>query len=254
MLETLIGVRLFAFLLVFTRVGAAFMVLPGFADSYVSARIRLMFALAVSVVATPVLSSRLPEMPSALPALFILLASEIVIGLFLGTIARILVSALETAGMIISHQTGLANAFVFNPSMAAQGSLAGAMLATVGTVLIFVTDLHHLMIRAIIDSYDLFLPGESLPWGDLAEMISVLAAQSFTVGARMAAPFLVVGLLFYLGLGMLARLMPQVQVFFIAMPIQIMLGIILLALTLSAAMLYWLGGFEAAFVSFLPLG
>lgn len=251
MLETLLTTQLFAWILVFARVGTAMSLLPGFGDSYVPVRVRLLFALAVSAVVTPVLGDRLPPLPATVGELFLLIGGEILVGAFLGTITKMLMSALDVAGMVISSQISLANAFVLNPMMAAQGSLVSAFLGIMGLTLIFVTDLHHLLLLAVVDSYSLFMPGAPLPFGDFGDMMAELLSRSFSIGMRIAAPFLVAGLLFYLALGLLNRLMPQIQVFFIAMPAQIGLGLLLLVLTLSAGMLFWLRGFEQTVYGFL---
>ncbi len=250
MLAQLIAAELFAPLLVFVRVGAALMVLPAIGDSVVTPRTRLMLALLISILIVPVLSPVLPAIPDSPIALGLLLLGEILVGVFLGLVARIVLAAVDVAGMVISFNLSLANAFVFNPSITAQSSLVGTFLMTVAVLLILVTDMHHLMLMGVVDSYAMFTPGAPLPFGDMAETIARQVAGAFDVGVRMAAPFLVIGLIFYLGLGLMARLMPQAQVFFVAIPIQIMIGILVLALTLSGALLYWLRTFEDAMLAF----
>ncbi len=110
--------------------------------------------------------------------------------------------------------------------------------------MIFVSDLHHLMLMSIADSYTVFRPGAPLPLGDFSQSVIRVLSDSFVLGIQFAAPFIVVGTIFYAGLGLLGRLMPQVQVFFIAMPLQIMLAFFIMALTLSAGMLWFLSRFQ----------
>ena len=176
---------------------------------------------------------------------------EVLIGLLLGWIARFLLTAVEVAGMIIAFSISLANAQVFNPAFATQGSVVGAFLTVVALVLLFTSDLHHLMLIAVVDSYVLFVPGEIPPMGDVADLVTQLVARSFVIGAQIAAPFMFVGLIFYLGIGILSRLMPQVQIFFIAIPVQLLIGTVVLAIVLSAVMLYWLGNFQDGLMPFL---
>lgn len=251
MLGSLLSAELFAFLLVFTRLSATIMVMPGIGDGFVSPRIRLMLALTIAVLVTPGLADVLPALPQSPVALFALLGGEILIGLVIGLIARLLLTAVDVAGQIISFNLSLANAFVFNPTMAAQGSLPGAFMTVLALVLIFAADLHHLMLRAAVDSYGVFPPGALPPMGDLAETVTMIVSRSFAIGLQMAAPFVAVGLIFYLGLGVLSRLMPQMQVFFVAIPAQIMVGFVILALTLSAAMLFWLDHFQSNLIGIL---
>jgi flagellar biosynthetic protein FliR len=243
-LDNLVANDLYAIALVFCRIGAAMMLLPGFAESFVSPRIRLMFALSLSVVVTPVVAETLPQMPSGVLNGFVLIAGEIVIGVFMGAMVRFFVTALHIAGVIIGFQTGLANASFFDPANAQQGSVIAAFLNLVGIFMIFVSDLHHLMLMSIADSYTVFRPGAPLPLGDFSEAVIRVLSDSFVLGIQLAAPFIVVGTIFYAGLGLLGRLMPQVQVFFIAMPLQITLAFFIMATTLSAGMLWFLSGFQ----------
>lgn len=244
MVEEILQADLFAFLLVFTRVGAAVTLLPGFGESYMSPRLRLMIALGIALVVTPVVSPTLPALPASPLELFLVLAGEVLIGLFLGAIARILFAALQSAGMVIAYESGMANAFISDPTAASQGALFGAFLGVLGIVVIFETGLHYHMLAAVVDSYSVFVPGELPPLGDYANAIARVFADSFALAIRIAAPFIVVALTFYLGLGLLGRLMPQIHVFFIALPLQIVLGFVVLSLTLVAGMTWFLATFE----------
>jgi flagellar biosynthetic protein FliR len=250
-LDQLLPADAFAFLIVFARIGAAMMVLPGFGEIYVLPRTRLLLALAVTVVVAPLVSRFLPAMPPSPLELFLILGAELVIGLFLGTLVRMLISALHVAGTIVGFQSSLASASMFDPANAQQGSLIGTFLGVMGIVMVFVADLHHPMLNAVVDSYTLFSPGGALPWDDFSDLMTRTVAHAFALGMQIAAPFLVVGLVFYLGLGLINRLMPQMQVFFIAMPLQIALAFFIMALTISAAMLWFLNDFQGRVGSLL---
>ena len=128
-LETFLIGNVMAFLLCFARIGAALFIMPGIGDSMTPQQIRLYIALALSLVLSPLVASNLPVPLPTGPALFLLIVMEVLIGVFIGTVMRILMLALETAGMIISMMSGLGNAQLFNPSMATQGSLVGAFLS-----------------------------------------------------------------------------------------------------------------------------
>jgi flagellar biosynthetic protein FliR len=145
-LETFLSDMVFGFFLIFVRLGTALMIMPGLGDSFVPQNIRLFMALGLSFVMLPL---TLPFVPSPVPGMNMMLSlifMEFVIGLLIGTVARILMTALDTAGMIIASTSGLANAQVFNPSMAAQGSVVGAFLSVTGVLFIFATNLHHMLI------------------------------------------------------------------------------------------------------------
>jgi flagellar biosynthetic protein FliR len=244
----------FALFFVFARIGAALMLLPGFGEVFIPARIRLLLAVGITVVITPVVGDYIPATPDGPLRMFAVLGHEIAVGLFLGAIARAMIASLHMAGVIIGFQTSLANAHLFDPLNAGQGSLVGSFLNVLGVFLIFATDLHHLMLIAVIDSYSLFVPGAALPIGDFSDTAARVIAQSFVLAMQISAPFIVMGMLFYLGLGLLTRLMPQVQVFFIAIPVQLFLGFLVMAATLSAAMTWFLGEFQESFRGLLLPG
>ncbi|MDX1485991.1 MAG: flagellar biosynthetic protein FliR [Alphaproteobacteria bacterium] len=251
MLPEILPADLFAFFLVFARIGSAVMLMPGFGESYVSPRFRLILAVAITLVITPVLAANLPGLPASPLSLFLLLFGEIVVGVFLGTIGRVIMSALHTAGTVLSFQSGLANALTFDPVSAQQAALFALFLSLAGLLFVFVTDLHHMMLEALIMSYGVLVPGVAPPIDDFSQALTRLVADCFTVGMQLAAPFIAVGLIFYLGVGLLARLMPQVQIFFIALPVQIFLGFLVFALSASAMLMWFADRFQGLFAAAL---
>src|SRR5208282_1272506 len=106
-LERLLTTEVFSLLLVFARTGSAMMLLPGFGESYVSGRVRLLLAGAFAIIVAPVVGPHLPPLPSSPVTLTLLLCGEIGVGVFIGTVGRLLVISLETAGALVSFQIGL---------------------------------------------------------------------------------------------------------------------------------------------------
>ncbi len=251
LLEALLPAQVFGLLLVFVRLGAALMLLPGIGEPYVTPRSRLMLALLISLIAFPIAAPDLPALPDSLPRMFLLILGELVVGLFLGTVTRLLMSALVTAGMMIAFSTSMANALVMDPSAAQQGSIAGSFLTLIALLLIFALDIHHLLLMAVVDSYMLFPPGQPLPIGDFSDVVARVVGKAFVLAFQIAAPFIVVAGVFYLGLGLLARLMPQMQIFFVAIPLQIALGLLVMALALPVMLRVFLQGFESTVVDLL---
>jgi flagellar biosynthetic protein FliR len=245
MTELLSG-NVFAAMLVFVRVGAAALLLPGLAAAYVGARTRLLFALAVSVAVVPVLAGRLPALPVSPIDLVSLVSTEAAVGVFLGMVTRILIAALHAAGTFASLFMSLASALIQDPVAEAQTSTIAGFFVLVGTLLVFVTDLHHLMIRAIVGSYDVLPAGTALPVGDVGDALARQLADSFALGLQLAMPFAVIGLVYAVGLGLLSRLMPQLPVFFFGLPLQIALQVWAMVLALSAIMLMFLDHFAEA--------
>jgi flagellar biosynthetic protein FliR len=140
------------------------------------------------------------------------------------------------AGTVVAQQLGLGFVTAVDPTQGQQGVIVGNFLTVLAITMIFATDMHHMVIAALNDSYRLIRPGDIPIPGDIAELITRTVAAAFRVGIQLAAPFLVFGILFNLGLGVLARLMPQMQVYFVALPLSIMLGLALLVLVVGAMM------------------
>ena len=227
----LFNISFYGWLMIFLRTGAIFMLMPGFSASYVTARIRLILALALSLILVPLLTPELPPEPENFSTLLQYILCEITIGLFLGIIMQVLFFALNFAGAIASQAIGFANAQMFDPAFQTQTMLIETFLSIIAVTFIFVTDIHHLMIGAIVDSYHLFKPGEPLFWDDFARHMTETVSRSFTIGFKLGAPFIAFTIVFYAGLGLVSRLMPQLNIFFLSLPLQIYLGLGVLFLT-----------------------
>jgi flagellar biosynthesis protein FliR len=250
-IETLLNGSIFQFMMVFARLGSAVALLPGFGEAYVPVRVRLAFALLFSLALTPMLADRVPVLPAELDRFVMDLVGEIGIGLFFGSICRIILMAVLSAGNIIALQTGIANALSVDPSTAQQAAVSGNFLMAVTLVLIFATGLDHTTIQALVGTYAVMPPGRLPPLGDIANFDARVVADSFTLALQMSAPFLVYGLVFTAAMGVLARLMPTLQVFFVAMPAQLLVGIGLLAVTLSSLMIWFLDSYQRQLAPFL---
>ncbi len=244
MLSSLLLSQVFAFLLIFSRVGSAVMVLPGFGEPYVSPRVRLVLALLLSLVLLPGLTAALPPVPSSPLALFLLLMQEIIVGIFIGMIVNTLASVMHTVGMIFSYQSGLSSAVLFDPTQATQGTSAGNFLGILAITLMFALNLHHLMLQGVVESYTLFVPGHPLPLGDFANLTSRTVSMTFVMALKLSAPMIVVGLLLSLAGGVLSRLMPIIPIFFIIISPQMLLGFFLLMISITGVMLLFIRFFE----------
>lgn len=237
----------FLYLLIFARVGTMLMLIPALGEQVIPARMRLSFALAFALVLYPLLTPSLPGLPPDMWQMIVLLLHELAVGLILGATSRIVVMSTQVAGSVIAFQMGLSVAQSADPTNGGiQGAIVGSFLSFLGITLIFATDLHHVALAAIHDSYMIFSPTTPLMFDDAAQMVIEVVSSAFVIGVQMSAPFIVFGLVFYLGVGLLGRLMPQLQVFFIAMPATISVGLILLTALLTMIMGWYLMHFEAS--------
>ena len=241
------------FMLVFARIGAMVMLLPGFGESSIPTRIKLSIALLLTLIILPLHRTAYQVDTNAIAPLLVLMLHEIVIGIVLGATARVTLAALQVAGSVIAQQLGLGFVTAVDPTQGQQGLLIGNFLTILGITLLFATDSHHLVIAALNESYRIFAPGEMFPSGDVAALATRAFAAAFKIGLQLSAPFLVFGLVFNIGLGVLARLMPQMQVYFVGVPLSILIGFLILALVITAIMGTFLDYFTGVMQQLTPL-
>src|SRR5712675_134778 len=221
-----------AFMLVFARIGAMVMLLPGLGESNIPVRIKLAIALLLTLVILPLHRAAYHIDMQSITPLLVLMVHEIVIGIVLGATARVTLGALQVAGSVIAQQMGLGFVTAVDPTQGQQGLLIGNFLTLLGVTLLFATDSHHL---------------------DVAALATRAFAAAFKIGLQLSAPFLVFGLVFNIGLGVLARLMPQMQVYFVGVPLSILAGFLIFALVIAAMMGTFLDYFVGVMHDLIPL-
>jgi flagellar biosynthetic protein FliR len=241
------------FMLVFARIGAMVMLLPGLGETNIPVRIKLAIAVLLTLIILPLHRTAYQIDMQSMTALIVLMLREIVIGIVLGATARVTLSALQVAGAVIAQQMGLGFVTAVDPTQGQQGILIGNFLTLLGVTLLFATDTHHLVIAALNDSYNIFSPAETMASGDIASLATRAFAAAFKIGLQLSAPFLVFGLVFNIGLGVLARLMPQMQVYFVGVPLSIFAGFLVLALVIAAMMGTFLDYFVGVMHEMMPL-
>jgi len=250
MLGELLPQVVFGYLLVMTRIASLILVVPVLGETAISPRIRFAMAFLIALVVYPVVAGTLPAIATSPFGLAYQILVEVLVGLFIGGCARLVMSAINVAGTIIAFQSGLAVAQGFDPTQGSQSAIIGTFLMSMATVLIFVTNLHHLLLAAIVHSFQQFPAGQIPSIGDFSDLAVNIMGASFKLAVQISAPFLVYGLVFYMGLGLLARLMPQLQVFFIAMPLNIMLSFLIFILVTGVGMTWFLDHFETIMMTF----
>ncbi len=239
-------------MLVFARVGTLVMLMPGIGERAILTQARLALGLLTTLIIVPLVKPMVSVSPTDIPKLLNLLFIELIIGGMIGISARLALSALQTAGVIVANQMALSYAQTVDPTQAGQQSATFAnFMSMLGIVLIFAMDLHHLAIAAVFDSYKMFAPGMMPNAADASTLVVGVIASAFKVGVQIAAPFLVFGLVFNAGLGILARMMPQMQVFNLAMPATILLGTLIFIAIMGGMMSSFLRFMETTLTQFL---
>jgi flagellar biosynthetic protein FliR len=241
--------QIFPFMMIFCRLGAGMMMFPGIGEAFVTPRLRLLFALALSLLMLPVLSPLMPALPEHPGDMVRLIFIELFAGIFFGSVMRLMMGIVETAGTVVGMEIGLSNASILNPALASESALTAAMLSAAALVLVFATGLDALLFRALMDTYKIFPVGLTLPYGDMVQSFVGLVSRSFMAGIQLASPFIVMSLLMYTSIGIMQRLMTQIQLFLVVIPVQIWGGLFVFSLCVSVMMSVWLGIFDDTVVT-----
>lgn len=214
--------------LVFARIGTMLMLVPALGERIVLRQGRLLLAIFLTLVMMPIVP--LGDIPRGnAPGLVRLFLTEIAIGAIFGITLRIVATALEFAGHLIVQSLGLTFAETFDPMQGGQSSVLVQGLVIMGIAALLAADMHHVLIAAMVESYTVFPPlGWSLNEG-LAQMILLALARMGAVALGLAAPFVLLSLLVNAAFGVLSRAMPQLQIYFVGVPLTIMAGMALLA-------------------------
>lgn len=247
----ILNLNMYHFLMVFLRLGSAFMLMPGFMTSFINTQVRLSIALALSIILMPLISTHLPPAPQDTATFITYTLSEITIGIFLGLVMQFLYFSLRFAANLAGQAIGFSNAQIFDPSFQSQTIVLESFLSMVALTVIFITDIHHLMLGAVIDSYHLFPVGQNLPWGDFSDNLSQNLNKAFVMGFKLGSPFVAFTIIFYVGMGLVSRLMPQLNIFFLSLPLQIYLGLGLVFITTPIMVIWFIKYYEDGIQQFL---
>ena len=221
---------------VFLRVAAFLSLLPAFGERTVSTRVKIALAIAFTVIVTPVVIQMVPEDPSSTFVLFLL--SETMTGMLFGMGVRLFVMGLQTAGTIAAQSTSLSQ-ILGN----AQGDPIPAMgyILVVGALCLAVmSGLHVKAAELLILSYDLIPPGAFLSGSVVGEWGVYQVRRVFSLAFTLAAPFLILAVLYNLALGAINRAMPQLMVAFVGAPVITLGGLVMLFLAAPIMLPIWL--------------
>ena len=221
------------FMLVLSRVAGIFAALPVFGGRRMPLRIKAITVLMITLVCFPTLSVTPPQVPSDAFSLALLVFSEVMIGLTLAFITQIIFAAVEFSGQIIGMQMGLTISSILDPSQGTQTQIMSVIQTLFATLMFLSLNIHHLFIRAIMDSFKVIPLGGWHLSGELVNFLVMRTADIFIIGVRLAAPVMVALLLTTVALGIMARAFPQMNIFMISLPLNVGLGLVILGMTLT---------------------
>ena len=228
-----------AFMLVLARFGAAIAVLPGLGESAPPAMLRIGIALAVTVLLLPILLPLVPPVPEAGLAAAGMVAAEVVTGLWFGWLARMVALALPTAAQFIAYLLGLTSVLQPDATLGPQTTALASLTNLAAPVILLATGLYALPLQALAGLYTLIPPGTMLPAADSTQAAIAAVTQALLLAMRLASPFVVAGIVWHVTIGLIARLVPRLQIYFVALPGQILGGLLLLAGVSSTILAAW---------------
>jgi flagellar biosynthetic protein FliR len=242
-----------AFALVLARVGAAMLLLPGVGEAVAPAVVRIGLALSITVLLLPELQPMMPPVPAAGLSMGLMIAGEVITGLWFGWVARMIVLALPVGAQFIGYLIGLSSVLQPDPELGAQSGVLGKLFEMAAPVLMLLSGLYRLPLIALNGLFELIPPGQMLPPSDSAEIAIRAVGTGFSLALQLASPFVVITVVWHLGIGQLARIASRMQIYFVSMPGQIMTGLALLTITASGLILAWRDGAQSFLIA-LPGG
>lgn len=220
------------FLFIFLRASAILMTLPVLDSRNIPIVFKAGLALGLGLMVRPLTSlAPAPVFTDVLP-FGIAIANEILVGALVGLSVKLFFTGVQMAGQLAGFQMGFAIANVFDPGASAQVSIPAQIYNLAALLMFLALDGHHLLIRAIAESFRRIPPPALQLSGERLERFLVLAGDLFVVAVKVGAPLIVALLLLNVALAIVARTVPQMNVFFVAMPVQIAVGLFFIGITL----------------------
>ena len=223
---------LLVFLVVLARVGGLVTFAPFWSHNAAPPKVRVILAFVLSIALTPIITTKIQTPPDEIYALTIVLLGELLIGLAMGFVGKLVFSGFEMAAFLIGSQMGFALAGTIDPSTRAQTTAFGTIAQMIGLMVLLGADGHHWFLAATVKSFSTTAPGTFTYSPELLEIFLRLSASAIAVGVSLAAPALIVLLAVELSLEFFGRTAPQFQVFILGFSIKIAVGLWLIGAAL----------------------
>jgi flagellar biosynthetic protein FliR len=218
------------FVLIFARMSGLMVAAPIFGETTVPPQVRAGLALLVSLVFYPIVAApKLGADPQLLQIVHLVVV-ETGVGLLIGFSARLLLAGVEMAGEVAGFQMGLGLVNVVDPTFQNQVSLVAQTMTLFATLILVTMDGHHLFIQALASSYTLVPAGTAILTQNALATMTMLCGQIFVIGLKVGAPLVVSVLAANFAMGLMARSVPQMNVFVVGFPFTIGLGLVFLVL------------------------
>jgi flagellar biosynthetic protein FliR len=222
--------RIDIFLLLFVRMLGLFMTAPVWSNRLVPVQLRVAISFGVAVVVSPLF--RDVPMPDSLATLVVLVVRELLVGMVIGFVAALALSAVQLAGQLLDVNMGLSMVNLLDPMTNTQMPVMGNFLYILALLIFFTINGHHMLLQAVMDSYALIPIGKAAMTPNLAQTVVNMGGNMFLLGFKVAAPVLAALFLTTVALGILNRAVPQMNVFVIGLPVQLGVGVFMLMVVL----------------------
>ncbi len=220
------------FFVVLIRTAVILAALPMLGGRAVPQRIKIGLAVAISLILTPVVTFSLPENWLQPSNLVMAIGAELLVGLVLGLGMRLILGAVELAGSVMGFQMGFALANALDPVSQVQTPVFGQLLSILATLLYFQVDGHHLLLLALGSSFQIIPPFGAHMSPPLLTDAASLMQRTYETGLKIAFPVMATTFLIHATLGMLGRLVPQMNIMLTSFPVTIAMGLVVLGLGL----------------------
>jgi flagellar biosynthesis protein FliR len=224
-----------AFILVLLRVSAIIVTIPVISDATVPARFKAALSILITLIIFPIILPKIPKTANFnVLILMYRMAGEVMIGVIIGFAARMVLAGIQMAGDMVGFQMGLSIANIIDPMTSEQVSIITELQYLIAMLVFLAVDAHHIFFSAIVQSYSIINPLAFHFSGPLLQFIFDFSKDMFVIAVKLGAPIMAVMLFTNVGLGVVARTVPQLNVFIVGMPLQIAVGLIFLGLTAPA--------------------
>lgn len=218
------------FLLLFLRTMGLFATAPVWSNRLVPVQMRVALAFGTAVVVFPLFGPQ--DVPQTLVGVLPLAVQELLVGMVIGFVASVIFTCVQLAGELMDMHMGLAIINVLDPMTSTQMPLLGNFMYILALLIFFTINGHHMLLQSVMDSYALVPIGKAVITANLAEAVVATASKLFVLGFKVAAPVIAAVFLATVALGILNRAVPQMNVFVVGMPVQLMVGVFMLMVVL----------------------
>jgi flagellar biosynthetic protein FliR len=229
----------YVWLMVFLRVAFIIYFFPIFGEDFAPMRVRFLLAVTIAVAVSPVVPVTAAMFPTTTRGLIQLVLTEALLGFGIGLIGKMLFAIIQYSGQLAGEQMGFGIVNAIDPTGSHQVSVVSEMLYVLSILVFLTADLHHVFLAAMVDSYKILPPGGATLNAGVCGYLMSLGSLIFEFSLRFAMPVIVIIFTINVSLGMIARGVPQINVFMESFPLRIIAGIAVLMTSLGFTVSLW---------------